>query len=59
MNHDRVFAKARLLGLALQLERGEFDDVLGDGDAAVAGRWATAIAERCRKMAAAIESPGS
>jgi hypothetical protein len=56
MNHDATFAINRLRGLATQLERGEHDAALGDGDDAEAAHWAAAIAARCRQMADAIES---
>lgn len=54
MNHDLAFTRNRLLGLALQFERGEMDREFAAAEMPVAEMRA-AVVQRIRQLADAIE----
>lgn len=49
MNHDCTFARNRLAGLALQLERGQLDHEFADSEVPIAERRAL-IVRRVREL---------
>lgn len=55
MNHDAAFTRNRLLGLALQLERGQLDHEFAESEAPIAERREL-IVRRIRELADRFET---
>lgn len=54
MNHDRAFTSNRLLGLALQFERGELDAEFAAAEVSIAD-LRSLVADRIRQLADAVD----